>query len=64
MPSQQIVNAIKHVNLLDINVVTLTKLIRDNTRKPNGLTISQALMVAYALKEAYRLGEIRGRALR
>lgn len=53
-------SVIEHINLLEISTVTLTKRIRDCT----GWSLSVALPLARIIKEAYRLGEIRGKALR
>ena len=50
----------KKVNLLEISTVELTKWIRSQT----AMSLSQALSCARLIKEAHRLGEIRGRALR
>lgn len=64
---QNIVDAISPVNLADIGIVSLTKLVKEASGQYNNLgqmSLTHALMVAHALKEAYRLGEIRGRALK
>ena len=56
-------SAIAHVNLGEISVVELSKLLRESVDHPHPqrLSLLQALAVTYGLKEAYRLGEIRGR---
>ncbi len=65
-----ILRAIAHVNLADIGDVQLVRLIRDALNDPvaspvaNRMNLSQALLVAKALKESYRLGVIRGGAVR
>lgn len=67
---QNIVEAIKPVNIAEIGEVELFKLIREASKRQNHkgqietIGLAHSVMVARALKEAYRLGEIRGRALK
>lgn len=55
-----LVNLLENVNLLQIERVTLARMIRSKTDYP----LHVCLNLATAIKEAYRLGEIRGKALR
>lgn len=55
-----LVPAIAHINLSAITVLELTKRIRLHS----GWSLSVSLPIARALKEAYRLGEIRGRIVK
>lgn len=52
--------AFQNVNLNAITVVELAKRVRD----ASSFSLSVSISVAKALKEAYRLGEIRGKVLR
>jgi hypothetical protein len=59
--------AIQPIHLESISTIQLTKLIRDETEKRgkgHSMSLSQALTVAYALKEAHRVGVIRGQVLK
>lgn len=51
---------ISKINLANITGVQLTKWIRDQTN----LSLSDSFLVRALVEEAFRLGEIRGRALK
>lgn len=65
---QHLIHALSPINIEAISVVELTKRIREASKltdsRHNDLGLSQSLAVAYVVKEAYRLGTIRGRALK
>jgi len=56
----------QHIQLANISKVKLTKWLRENVRTADGDTLSlgQAFRVSTLIQEAYRMGEIRGRALK
>lgn len=61
----EIAETIKHVDIEKISDINLTKMIRrvsEEAKRPLGL--SQSLMVCRAIKEAYRLGVIRGKVVK
>jgi hypothetical protein len=51
---------LEKINLLEVSVVVLSKAIRSQT----GWQLFQCLSVARAIKEAHRLGVMRGRLLK
>ena len=58
---------IQPVHLEAISMIELCKILRRESAsrgKGHALSYSQSLAVAYALKEAHRLGVIRGRAVK
>jgi hypothetical protein len=69
---KKIQDAIAKISLVDITNVELSVVVREQSSQQNSkypalnskISLHHSLMVAYAIKEAYRLGVIRGQVLR
>lgn len=59
MFTDKLARAIEFIDIDKIDIITLTRIVRKNTGN-SSLSLSEALMVAKAIKMAYTIGEKRG----
>lgn len=63
--SSEVVEKFRRINFTKISDVQLTKWIREATSESYGrLSLMQSLCATKLIREAYRLGEIRGKSVK